>query len=65
MLPPNAPMITSEKWKLDDDLNFQLLDYLTKTAVKREKLIISPLKSMEQRARKYNRLEAKMPLVLL
>ncbi|TQE10893.1 hypothetical protein C1H46_003466 [Malus baccata] len=46
-------------------VNFQLLDYLTKTAVKREKLIISPLTSMEQRARKYNRLEAKLPLVLL
>lgn len=61
-------MITSEKLKLEglrDIDNFQLLDYLTKTAVKREKIVTSPLKSVERRGRKYDRLKAKHPLVLL
>ncbi|KAB2608163.1 hypothetical protein D8674_011331 [Pyrus ussuriensis x Pyrus communis] len=51
-------MITSEKSKLEGlrvTDNFQLLDYLTKTAVKREQIVTSPLKSAY----------AKHPLVLL
>ncbi|KAM1432078.1 hypothetical protein FF1_014270 [Malus domestica] len=46
-------------------VNFQLLDYLTKTAVKRENIVTSPLKSVERRGRKYDGLKAKHPLVLL
>lgn len=61
-------MITSEKSKLEGlrvTDNFQLLDYLTITAVKRELIVTSPLKSVERRGRKYDRLKAKHPLVLL